>query len=282
MTEYSSGLDWRNITEYPSCANDLEDWQWKWEFMRRTTEYRDHYENASTMQHPDYRTPTIRDFEGPKGFALKRKFGLGALPRPNLSATELNDELNGDPYRTWWPRRIVGLPKSGWIGLMRMFDDPKGPLVSELTEGKRRDVDFSEDSVHSVLDFMEQVYCMPEVTDEGKTDYRKIVTLMFDMNRPIKPQIEEAERLLTDIARHNRLNLRAWRDERKYWPRYLRVIDAEDGSIKPAEIFLEISASEMSTNAYDKLVTKTKNPSQMGKNWISSARNIMNKVSFYS
>lgn len=65
------------------------------------------------------------------------------------------------------------------------------------------------------------------------------VALGFDLSRPIKPQVEEARRLLLVLQRHQQKAGKpcpyTLATARERWTLYLRVLDAESAAARPDE-----------------------------------------------
>jgi hypothetical protein len=111
----------------------------------------------------------------------------------------------------------------------------------------------------------------------GKFDTAAVA--IFDLDRPLKPQIERLQKQLADVPMlHPNREPRIFGYEQN-WSRHLRVIDAEDKGASPTEIFEVIMGDELTPEEYDSRIDKVDNASQAGKNMIKAAREIMRKVS---
>ncbi len=122
---------------------------------------------------------------------------------------------------------------------------------------------------------------------EGEKDLRpkhlqKIVTILFDLNKPIKPQILtargtleiEAEKIGAKIPR-----AQFYGKIRDTWPRHLRVIDAEDQGASDKDIYDQfLRESEVNLEQYDRL--NVEQEYVLVHDWKKAARATMEKVAY--
>ena len=103
------------------------------------------------------------------------------------------------------------------------------------------------------------------------------VMVGFDLNLPLKPQIDEVHQDLKFQQKVLKEKLVTFKKQRDKWPRYIRVIDAIDQGATPTEIYQHF-AEELAGDDEEKLDDFYRDKSQpdataMG--WHSSALKVM-------
>jgi hypothetical protein len=209
--------DWRDKKSYPQTADDLKDWQWRWEFLKRTKGYRRAWDNGTPIDNDERRLLHPNDLE-----YSRIVWGLPNLPNP----------------------------VSDFRGFHSIFSKRAGGLIRKMGLG------------HPFTDLLQ----------EGA-----IALGVFDLNAPIKPQVETVTHLLKEDQKFQQGKLAQFKKRRENWPRHLRVIDADNQGAAPSQIWLEIMGDLLEVDEYDKRAGG--NVSQYGKDMIFEARQIMEKAS---
>jgi hypothetical protein len=192
--------DWRSADAYPKSPDDLADWEWRWEFLRRTQGYRRYWTSLPRPSGPkistgnpgfDYRTPPAKDIA-----AVRQKYSLYLLPDP--CAKKIFQGLFDDPVAA--PMPIV-------------------PVEDVLAlSGEEKD---------SFLKSIAQYQHWPARTDRGLSK-DSVYFLSFDVSRSIDSQLEIAGRQLRRIQSQSYPEVDQIKKQRERWPLWLRVIDAWD------------------------------------------------------
>ena len=230
--------DWRDSSAYPSpnLAERLPLNTWRWQFLRRTHEYRQWWQDNArgaylahlavleARQRDGWRTedaPAFDDafmfpatLEGRERFSIRTGISPaigGSVTHPTLCATPF-----GPPFDPFLPRPgEPGFPEPYEPGSLKIISCRHVPWFMELREGEE-DLDPDEDY--------------------------DLVTVTFDRREPITAQLARAKEailqarlnqveegltpVVSDEVRHHRLK----------WPRYLRAIDGRDAGASYAEI----------------------------------------------
>lgn len=197
---YSQGaLNWMDEATYPS-PNDLNDSFWRWEFLRRRADYRQDWANFYPQTY-EYNLGCARNPSYPT------RFNKPVFP-PDHPAFKARMPNSLEKYH------LSGLPNPAiakpW---MLSFDSDYGRIYF----GQGPDWMAGGDEVS---------LCLPEWK----------VAAVFDLKRPLNGQIEKIKADLTEWQSHQvgkKLERRKRRDE---WPLYLRILDALDLGVRPAEI----------------------------------------------
>jgi hypothetical protein len=191
--------DWKNENTYPH-PNSLNDTFWRWEFLRRRSDYRQDWEKYSLQTYeyelacandPNYPTRYRKKVFSPDHPAFKarmpnslEKYHLSGLPNPSIA-------------KPW----------------MLSFDSNYGRIYF----GQGPDWLGGGEEVKLCL-----------------SEWR--VAAMFDLKKPLSPQIEKVKSDLMEWQEHQvgrNLERRKCRDE---WPMYLQVLDAVALAISFREI----------------------------------------------
>ena len=196
---YQSALNWMDKETYPG-PDSLNDTFWRWEFLRRRSDYRADwakyfpktYEyDLACSKDPAYPARYKKPVFSPDHPAFKarmpnslEKYHLSGLPNPAIA-------------KPW----------------MLSFDSEYGRIY--FGQGPDWMAGGEEVSL-----------CLPEWK----------VAVVFDLKRPLNAQLEKVKRDLQEWQSHQvgrKLERRKCRDE---WPLYLRVLDAVELGVSPAEI----------------------------------------------
>lgn len=197
---YSQGtLNWMDEATYPS-SDDLNDTFWRWEFLRRRSDYKQDWASYFPQTY-EYNLACARN----PGYPTR--FNKPVFP-PEHPAFKARMPNSLEKYH------LSGLPNPAiakpW---MLSFDSDYGRIYF----GQGPDWMAGGDEVS---------LCLPEWK----------VAAVFDLKRPLNAQIEKIKADLMEWQSHQigkKLERRKRRDE---WPLYLRVLDALNLGIRPAEI----------------------------------------------
>jgi hypothetical protein len=243
--------DWRDREAYPANPDDLKDWQWRWEFLKRTKEYRQAWQRGEPIEDDpaefEYRLFSPEDLE-----YGRTAWGLPNLPHPK-------SDFRG--FHSIFTKRAGGL------GLVITSPEEVLNFVEKFNLEPEQQIELLRSEFRSLQGFHDHLR-------EG------VLTLgMFDLGAPIKPQLEAIEHMLKIKQKQHlgKLASQLKKNRRGNWPRHLRVIDAEDQGATPSQIWVEIMGAELDVKEYDKKADG--NISQAGTNMIDAARGIMVKAS---
>jgi len=240
--------DWRDSSAYAKRADDLEDWQWKWAFLRRYDFYRELWNEAEETDHPDFRAPPTE--EGRR--VILRVYGLIDLPWygiADLVASPFEEPIFGKP--------IDMLPYS---------------YYEEHQASKWFTPRHYAEHVASRL-------FLPTKREDGRWAGYGTCIMLFSFAGRIDEQIAHAkaelekleeELALTDQHRNPKLHGEA----RGLWPIYLRLLDAVEQGARPMEIFRHFEAEGMSE------IQEAANEASKIRGWIEAAQEVQKKVIF--
>jgi hypothetical protein len=197
-------MDWRASADYAFCAGLSRD-QWAWEFLRRNPDYQADFAGFIAIWQAlesDYGTPPQRDFQRWK--QDPRAYG----PLPGATADSL-DEATGELCVVDDERVLIEC----WMGAKWGFH--KFPL----------------DPARATPPAPEELSWRPPPPAAPRPEgdvYR--LDLVFDLARPLPPQLEAARlRLVSRATELRRRGLPAplsVASERAKWTRWLRLLDA--------------------------------------------------------
>ena len=241
---------WPDREAYPANSDELHDWQWRWEFLKRTKEYRLAWQKGEPIE--DESTEFEHRYFCPEDLEHGRTaWGLPNLPNPQ-------SDFRG--FRNIFTKRAGGL--------LTAITSPEDVLnfIEKFNLEPEQQTELLRSEFHSIQGFHDHLR-------EG------VLALgMFDLGAPIKPQLETIEHMLKIKQKHHLGKLASQlKKRRENWPRHLRVIDADDQGAAPTQIWLEIMGTELGVEEYDKKAGG--NISQYGKDMIKDAREIMVKAS---
>lgn len=216
--------DWRDHKSYPSNADDLEDWEWRWQFMRRWPAYRDLFFSLPrlTALDPDlefdpddsYRGLGRAGFSEEKIGNIRHLTNMMTVPNPAL-----NHIADKNPFVIDKGGIKYTLPPRSYWEDMEPFESLEGAKRLEFIERR----------------FQFLLYCLEkEGILEGAPS--PLAYVRFDLTRPLPQQMKTAKSQLEKLAGKRRAPRLKGKD-RDLWPIYLRVIDAKDQKAKDMEIF---------------------------------------------
>ncbi|MBS0252700.1 MAG: hypothetical protein JSR78_16715 [Proteobacteria bacterium] len=182
--------NWVDKRAYPS-VDDLDINGWRWEFVRRSTSYRQYWEAA---HEPD--AEIMFEVTGCSSPGIKEYFDLIDLIDPRLSAKQMGDGIK-------WTRKNL---------LYFIDQDPSEDEIDEISVAE-----LYYNDLHSV-DYKEK-FAEPGV-----------LMATIDARQPLKPQFAAIERFIAnDLAEkswdRNRAEMRL---RNLNYPIYLRLLDARD------------------------------------------------------
>jgi hypothetical protein len=92
-------------------------------------------------------------------------------------------------------------------------------------------------------------FASERVFAEMESDH--IVLMAFDLKRPLKPQLEHAQKHLAADQAEDVGTLRERRNHRVKWARYLRVLDAKSEGARALEIATTLRLKPTKGDAFD-------------------------------
>jgi hypothetical protein len=250
--------DWRDKDAYPAKPDELEDWEWRWEFLRRSSKYRKYW-TETAISIPDETNVTLPIYEADVAYRVAPvdKYEEGVLL---FSMYEMPDpasaELRNNPF-------VINAEGLAHIGfgvdfLLKHCED----------EAKRK----------HFLTWLVRVNHWVDYSKRDTPEDDSICSYYFDLLKPLDQQITQARATLNKLQDQSYPDFEQFKNKRrKNWPRHLRVIDAHNQGETPMEICLEILGTELDVKEYDEKVGG--NVSQFGKNMIKDALQIMEKAS---
>ena len=217
---------WMDAETYPK-ANSLNDTFWRWEFLRRRSDYRDDWEryfpssyefDLACSKDPNYPTRYNKPVFTPDHPAFKarmpnslEKYHLSGLPNPAIAKPWM---LSFDPEYG----RIYFGHGPDWLA--------GGEEIS---------------------------LCLPEWK----------VAVVFDLKRSLTTQIEKVEADLREWQSHQAGQKLERRKRRDDWPLYLRVLDAVEAGVSYAEVGRRLLHIEDDEEAAARIVQLHKHASQL-------------------
>jgi hypothetical protein len=249
--------DWRDAHAYKTTLLHAT-WQWKWEFLRRLPEYREFFVSVSEREKHDssYVNSIEEYFDYKWHFA---EFGLVDMVNPKTTPNEC--------------------PFHSFGGTQVLFEDAF-ELMKNFHEGESLGMGRLRYLYRTILSFLQ----LEGITDDVDSSERlkKIVSLRFDLSKPLNPQLKTAKLTLQTEAEHLEAKFPKPKlsfSVRKDWPRHLRVIDAEDQGASDKEIYDQfLKELQDEIERYDEF-SDTKQPLVLIHDWKKTARNTMEKAS---
>ncbi|MFC1795737.1 hypothetical protein ACFL1V_01410 [Pseudomonadota bacterium] len=242
--------DWRNQTAYPRNGDDLEDWQWKWEFLRRAGDYRDAYD-PWVLAKAGFNFPM-----GTVPWKIMRQHGMDYLPDPTDAAMEIQN-----PF-TLVGGTIISLPVPE-ISLSKL----KNPTEMELEEAVK------------LVEYISTLETWGIMQSELKD--LPLTVAVFDYSKPINPQLNAVKQQLIEKQQSHFPDLDSFKNRREHWPRHLRVIDAKDQEATHEEIFEHFATEETGgeDGAMDEFYRGFKEPRAVVGQWVKQSKDVMVKAS---
>lgn len=268
--------DWRNADAYPVDPDELEDWEWRWQFVRR---------------HPRYRKLwTKRD---PKLDTLPH---MGWLFFPHADTPEGKfspddwEELNLDfGFALWFYDPNEACPNmlgdSLWLDALRMSghivdcspgneDFPSIDQMYELLRGTE---------VYDLLDLISVMnFCRMKYKTWRLLGNPRFSLATFDLAKPIDTQIEQVKQQLNQVKLANEIQTEQLKSNRRqHWYRHLRVIDAKDQNASHQEIYAQFAQEASGGDEYlmDEFYRQNRQPKAIVSQWRKRAVEVMEKAS---
>jgi hypothetical protein len=176
--------NWRDAAAYPA-ADELDDLEWRWEFLRRRHGYRLDWLRPATDFQPATRARYFLDV-----YDLELPFD------PRLSVRDVASWTS--PTARRGSPEVFSFPVSGLIPFRRA-------LYSHLV---------------ATLDEIERIIPEAPTVDD--------VFVRFDLGAPIQPQLAHIGHYLDKLRAEAYGDDDATRMWRRFWPTYLRLLDAKD------------------------------------------------------
>ena len=112
--------DWRDAKAYPSSPNDLTDWEWRWQFMRRWRVYRKLY--FSLPRKPSVDPELEFDLDdnirglGQAGLSDDEADNIRHLTNMQVLRNPFREQLPENPFHRDKGGVLFRLPSSGILG----------------------------------------------------------------------------------------------------------------------------------------------------------------------
>jgi len=257
--------DWCDEDAYPK-PDDLPDRLWRWEFIRRMTDYRVAWDRASKVEHKILSRQVekgLRKSDVLSPDDLYFVVRIAALDNPK----EYRDLIKYKLQPFFNPR--VAVPRF-WRGGPQYMRTPRG---------------YGDESGGSWLSRPQMEY---------QWEYRSIIPpgwtiVQYDLTEPLDIQLRRAQRrlkevqadFLKEVGLTDQLKAKASRRKRKdMWPTYLRVLDARDAGVSYDAIGRKLKGiddndiARLSQNAADKLIAQIDRCRTDAMKWHDSALKI--------
>jgi hypothetical protein len=265
--------DWQNRDAYPKNGKALKRWQWRWEFLRRTPDYRELWEERSQPDSIRYVTKLNVRIDN----WVHQLYNLDILIDPANSLSDFEESpfiyKVGDSFR---------LPS-------------RQSLKGEWFEQHGVDTADPEAKLDFLIYYLELVGLLEssKPTDPGdlfkffRIDLLHPINDQFKYLKSFKESQEKEEKLSEkendldskDIQFPKRLHFK--KESRTKWPFYLRLIDARYQSAEPVVIFKQIQ-NEMEADGLDwRKWEDSNNPAAKIMIMQKSAWELMIKVSLF-
>jgi hypothetical protein len=189
--------NWRNAAEY-HFPPDFPAHRWAWEFLRRNPDYR-----------KDWASVLARYLANP-----------GDYFDPGQSAAQYAQQVSADD--SWNP-----LPEHPNFYLPA--DESAKWSLYDMVNPATDDPGFLAFNIQFGFLFFKR---------EGAPVYpggAQYPWAFFNLNLPLKPQLETARRMLTAEQKRQGINPGQVKHHRKLWPRYVRLLDAEIDGRTPTQ-----------------------------------------------
>jgi hypothetical protein len=229
--------DW---LEEESYRDDLKDWQWRWEFLKRTKQYRRAWERGIPTDGSHDRLHHPEDLE--YSIAV---FGLPNLPHPGSDFRGSHNIFN---------------PRGGHVLTRITSPADVFDAIERLAIPPDQQIQF----VRSQLRYLQSI---SDLMSE-----REMRLCIIDLTAPIKPQLQKLDQILKESQKHHLRKLIHFKKRRKNWPRHLRIIDAKDQGAAHAKVFLQFVDDGWATE------TAESQPNAQVSQWIKQAQEVMEKA----
>jgi hypothetical protein len=239
--------DWRDAEAYPSNQGELKDWEWRWQFMRRSRDYRRFYFSLPRNAALDPNLEFEPD-DSSRGIGLA---GYSPVDEERIW-NALNTRVVWNPTIEKHERNPFILEKGGGL-----FWLPERAYWEEIESGRQ---------FTALLGGIEQMGLL-------KGDESPYVYVRFDVTAPLIAQLKRARDELEEYCGKER-SPRLTNKARNLWPLYLRLIDADDAGAKPMQIFRQLEKDGVEE------IQEAANEASKIKGMIEAARKVQEKVIF--
>ena len=194
--------DWRDADSYANFFGSPEQWsddRWRWEFKRRQSGYR-----ATFQVLVDRGLNGVRLLNAEKDRSGQRQVVFRQITEaaPNVDAHTLGFVFQADAETAVEHEMF-------WLPSPRFSDQPD-----------------------SVLHFAESVQVAKLDSFGGKAN---VFSYQFDISKPLAPQLEACRKHLEFLASWKGLNVKRENRHKAKFFEYLRVLDANECGVKPAD-----------------------------------------------
>jgi hypothetical protein len=231
---------------YPLSSDELNAWQWRWEFLRRSAEYLQAWESGYYTDEELWRAPSSEYEE-----VSNNIFKLGLLLDPN-EAPRCDVSIFTKQNGGFLFKQMRSDEQSKLIERFKLPPEKQGPYLLSLIKNQLRFSDLAWDG--------------------------KLALAAFDLTLPIKKQIKRVEHLLESAQKMHQgrpPSPKLTGKARRLWPIYLRLIDAADQGVRPMEIFKQFEEEGIEE------IQGAANEAGKISDMISAARKVQEKVIFY-
>lgn len=268
--------DWRNKDAYPADPEEVEDWEWRWHFVRRHPRYRKLWikRDPKLSSIPQMGWLYLPHSDTPKGMfshddwqELSLDFGFAFwFFDPNEDCPMMSDD-------SLW---IDTLKLSGYVvdSGPGNNDIPTIDQMAELLQGREAD-DLLD--LTSIVNFFRANYKTWRLLDNPRFSLAT-----FDLAKPLDTQIEQVKQQLIQTKLANEIQTEQLKSNRRqHWCRHLRVIDAKDQGATHAEIYEQFAAELAGDDeeAMDEFYRQGKQPNSVVSQWLTQAVQVMEKAS---
>lgn len=238
---------WTSRSDYPVSGDALSDWRWRWEFLRRDEGYQRAWQVGTPIDGNENRMAHPRDL-----YRVNYLYKLANLFDPCFDASGHFNIFTPSTgiVQKWAPPyqfldTVDALKPTDLLGFFREYFGEQQKVSEQLWEGS-------------------------------------LATAVFDMKRPLTPQLKKIERILKEQQKYHSGKLIQFRKRQELWPAYLRFLDAEhQGNPKAMEIHEHLmdEAKQRPQSEYDRL--NVDNPATLITDWQSQAKELRDKAVSY-
>jgi hypothetical protein len=257
--------DWSDATAYPTSSEQLEDWQWRWEFLRRNPAYREAWKRAET--YPETKDAIYWDESmrlcgfpsEPDKVIVEHGWHMGKrLLNPKTSLDSIGKESifhNDNSAQLWLP-------------ILRYS------IIEKYLEKNNFSL---ERQVKILMTYLKHVLTLLEIQND-----KKVFLAKFDLTKKITPQIEKTKKEIETKLEGLDIPIQSMnQNRRENWVRHLRVIDAKDQGASHKEIYDHFADESAGgdEDALDEFYREGRQPKPVVNGWYSQAKEVMGKVS---
>lgn len=272
MTDKWGCPDWRDSDAYPKDPTAVNDWEWKWMFLRRLPKYRDDWvylprTQSTTLKDADRASPfwgrVANDFslmkealkhptidyedvkhlprvnsDAPNDWKKLHQMSAGAAPaaRPTENLHELSrlPRFERERVSSIYALQVLVNPTQH-MPEFNPFMNLDGACIEKLSLWQI--LQTPKAALPMMIRYLSDLYHW-RASDDEEPDM--VLTYRFSLAKPIGEQITRAEEDLKERQRKalgQKLSPKMYGASRETWSRHLRVIDAKDQGASHSEIF---------------------------------------------